>query len=90
VVGVEQHRGRALRRGTPPDDGRLAAGTDDVDRQAAAAQQLGGGLGGALHVGMVEAVERHAGDADQALQIGPYPGQFARDRGAQLGLGHAG
>ena len=52
VVGVEQHRRRALGAGLVGDHGgRAAVGGDDVDAgEALGAEQLGHGLGAALHL----------------------------------------
>ena len=90
VVGVEQHGRRAGRGRLAADHRRLPAGAHDPDVEAAAAQQFGDRLGGALDVRVVEAVEGDAGDADEAFQVGADAGQFALDGGAQLGLGQVG
>jgi hypothetical protein len=93
VVRVEEHGRCAGRCGPAPDHGGQAtARTHDPRVEPTAAQQLRHRFGGTLHVGVVEAVERDAGDADKAFEIGTDSRKLARDRRAQLRLaqGHAG
>jgi len=77
VVGVEQHRRRALGSPLVGDDGRGAPlGADDVDGlEVLVAEELGDGLGAALDLGRTRGVGADRLDADQVLEVLADAGQ---------------
>ena len=86
VVGVEQHRRRALRPGLVRDHRRGAAlGAHDVDvGEALGPEQLGHGLGAALHLAGPRRVGTDRLDPDQVLEVVADPGQHVLDAGADV------
>ncbi len=86
VVGVEQHRGRAVRAGLVGDHrGRPAVGAHDVDRrEPLGAEQGGDRLGTALHLAGAGGVGAHGLDADEVLEIAAEAGEDVGHGGVQV------
>ena len=80
VVGVEQHRRRALGARLVRDHrGRAAVGADDLDGvEALGPEQRGHRLGAALHLAGPRRVGADRLDADQVLEVLADPGQHLR------------
>ena len=93
VVGVEEHGGATGASRTVRDDSRLAELGAAGDRQLGdvdgledvqCAGQLRHPLGAGAHVGVVESVPGHRGDADQTGQLGDRGRESRRHRLAEL------
>jgi hypothetical protein len=77
VMGVQQHRRRALRRRVARDDGRCPTLADDLHiAKARLRQQLCHRFGAALHLVAARRVGSHRLDPDQVFQILPHRRQY--------------
>ncbi len=91
VVRVQQHGRLPVRRRTTGHHRRCSR----VDREdlhlgeAKVPEQLGGRLGGRLHVADSRGVSAHRRDADQPLEVGPDAGKDCVDGCAEI-FGHSG
>ena len=85
VVGVEQHRRRAVGPLLVRDHrGRPALGAGDPRRAALGLQQRGHGLGAAAYLRGPLGVGAHRLDADQVLEVRAYAGEYLGHLRAQL------
>ena len=67
------------------DDGRRAAFADDADvAEAASRQQIGDGVGTAVHLVAAGRVGPHRLDADQVFEVGPHRRQHIADAVDQI------
>ena len=86
VVGVEQHRGRALGAGLLGDDGGRGAVVrpDDLGLEALGGEEVARGLGAALDLAGAGRVGADGLDADQVLEVLADAGEHLGEAGADV------
>ncbi len=91
VVGVEQHRRRALAGRLLVRDHRRAAavGAGDLDVEALGGEQVAHGLGAALHLAGPLRVGADRLDPDQGLEVTSYAGKDVAHPRAEVVIAHA-